>query len=373
MDLRWQLRALGVSLGAALDGRAAIYLDTCFWIHLRDARRGSGDPRAATLLARLGEAVRTGRAFCPVSDDIVFELQKQTDPVSRAETAQIMDELSLRVAILGGQERTATELAHFIHGHAPPPFAAELHPLRHLVWTRGLGVIGIRVPPMAGLDREVALEIQRGFVEEMWSRVTLSDLVANPADWPEGDDDFTGLTQQLNRDVAAHRAELRSFPHALRIETAGAADICGDIAMAIVADMAARLGQAMEPAGSPAWLESRRMWCALLAEALRKGPSRHQLRSMHVAAALHAAIRWNAGQQFETNDLYDIEHAGAALAHCQAFFTERPLWQLVTAGNVRLDRMFDCKVVWKLDDALAYVESLLDGSAGEKRRGETPS
>lgn len=373
LDLQRQLKALGVSLGAALEERDAIYLDTCFWIHLRDAQRGGGDPRAVVLLAGLREAVGMGRAFCPISESTVFELLKQTDPVSRTETAQIMDELSLGVAILGGQERMTTELAHFIHGHAPPPFAKELHPLRHLVWTRGLGVMGIRVPPLDGLEREVALEIQRGFVDEMWNRASLSDIAASQWSWPEGDDDFSDLTGQLNRDVAAHQAELRSFQHAYRIEAAGAADIGGDMAMEIVADMAARHGQATAAAGSQAWLEAQRSWRGLLAEALRKGPSRHQLRSMHVAAALHAAIRWNAGQQFDSNDIYDIEHAGAALAHCQAFFTERPLWQVVTAGNVGLDRMFECKVVWKLDDAVAYVESFLAGATGEKARGETAS
>jgi hypothetical protein len=128
--------------------------------------------------------------------------------------------------------------------------------------------------------------------------------------------------------------------------------------MEIVAALAATHGQAVEESGTDAWLAVRRAWCRLLTEALRKGPTRHQLRSMHASAALHAAFRWNAGQQFEPNDLYDFEHASAALAHCQAFFTERPLWQTVTAGHVELDRLFDCAVVWRIEDALSYVAGL---------------
>jgi hypothetical protein len=79
---------------------------------------------------------------------------------------------------------------------------------------------------------------------------------------------------------------------------------------------------------------------------------------MYVGAALHAAFRWNKGQQFDPNDIYDFEHAGAALAHCQAFFTERPLWQMVTANHIALDRLFGCRVIWDLDEAIAVVADL---------------
>lgn len=364
-DLARQLKTLAIGLGEVFAPRTAIYLDTCYWIHLRDARRGVGGLRIAELLGRLQGAVRSGHAFCPISESTVFELLKQSDPVSRAETARLMDELSLGVAILGGQARIGTELAHFIHGHAPAAYWRELHPLRHLVWTRGAAVMGIRTPSIPGLDLDSALSLQRKTVDRLWSHTSIAELTAEHAGWPEDDDDFVGLTNEMNRDVAEHQAELRSFQHACRIEAAGAADVCGDLVMEIVADLAAAHGEPVEAPGTDGWAEARNRWRGLLAEALRKGPSRHQLRSMHVAAALHAAFRWNAGQQFAPNDLYDFEHAGAALAHCQAFFTERPLWQTVTAGHVGLDRMFDCAVVWRVEDALAFAAGLPRGGAAE--------
>lgn len=58
-----------VALGRSLDGRAAIYLDTKFWIVLRDCAVGrNSDPAAQELLVRLCKLVRDGEAFCPISE-----------------------------------------------------------------------------------------------------------------------------------------------------------------------------------------------------------------------------------------------------------------------------------------------------------------
>src|SRR6266436_732870 len=48
---------------------------------------------------------------------------------------------------------------------------------------------------------------------------------------------------------------------------------------------------------------------------LRQRPQvRQQLRTLHIHAALHAAFRWDKARRFTSNDLYDFEHASAALA-----------------------------------------------------------
>lgn len=373
-DFERQTKALALALGESLDTRAAIYLDTRYWLILRDVLRGGYGASGAELLERLRAAVRAGWVVCPISESTIFELFKQSDPNSRAETARLVDELSLGVAILGSRERMATELAHFIHSHAAPLTDVELHPVRHLVWSKGAGVMGIRVPVPQGLDAQVALEIQRKLVGRLWHATTAAELLAGDAPWGNNDedDDFSGLTRQLNADVAAHKDSLTAFKSALAAEIDGVVDVLGDTAMAIVGDLARRRGDKPSAEGSDAWRALRNMWCNLLAAALRKAGSRQQLRSMYIGAALHAAFRWNKGQQFEPNDLYDFEHAGAALAHCQAFFTERPLWQMVTAKHIALDHLFGCRVVWDLDEAITVLAdlapSVAGGSAGDPCR-----
>jgi hypothetical protein len=85
-----------VALGRSLDDRAAIYLDTKFWIMLRECAEGKGtDASVLELLHRLRTLVAEGKVFCPVSESHLFEFLKQDDMNSRLETARIVDELSL--------------------------------------------------------------------------------------------------------------------------------------------------------------------------------------------------------------------------------------------------------------------------------------
>jgi len=76
-------------------------------------------------------------------------------------------------------------------------------------------------------------------------------------------------------------------------------------------------------------LESAKPFVNLLVEGLKRGSSskivRDILRTIHISACLHAAVRWDKKRQLEGNDLFDFHHAAAALAYCDAFFTENLL------------------------------------------------
>jgi hypothetical protein len=356
-DRERQVKALSVELGAALDGRTVIYLDTCFWIHLRDAQRGELGVRGAELLGRVRGAVASGAVIFPLSDMTLFEVFKQT-PTSRRQTAQLMAELSQGVSIVGSERRMATEIAHLIKTSQPGADPSAFHPLHHLVWTRGLGVMGLPSRYIPGTDEDVAVRIQRRAIEIMWREVT-PDMILDAAPADDMDDDFLGLAAELNRDVARHHHQLDGFKAAYHAEAEGVADLTGDVAMDVMTDCARIRGVAMPAPGSADWNAQRGRWCTLIAAGLKKGPRpRRRLRTLHAFAGLHAALRWNKGQKLEPNDIYDFEHAAAALGYCQAFFTERPLKHMVTAGNLALDKLFGCDVVHGLADAIAYIAEL---------------
>src|SRR3989442_8594732 len=123
-----------VELGGLVDARTAIYLDLNFWILLRKAALGLDFNHASTELLRLlRKGVAVGRLFCPASESVFLELLKQSDSSSRLATARLIDELSLGVTLLPNHARFATELGHFIHSFED---GANLHPLRHLVWSK---------------------------------------------------------------------------------------------------------------------------------------------------------------------------------------------------------------------------------------------
>ena len=83
------------------------------------------------------------------------------------------------------------------------------------------------------------------------------------------------------------------------------------------------------------------------------------LRTLHIETSIYAALRWNKGQKFKANDFFDIQHAGAAVGYCDAFFTERSLANVLTRSDLGLDILYGCTVVSNPEAALKYIQLLV--------------
>src|ERR1700744_5314713 len=88
-----------------IDGQVAgykkVYLDTLFWINLRDAVGKSPNRKHEyeQLLAVLKNKVKTGKIICPFSSVLFDELLKQGDLKVRRKTFQIADILTRKFAL----------------------------------------------------------------------------------------------------------------------------------------------------------------------------------------------------------------------------------------------------------------------------------
>ena len=120
ISLNEHMRRRHYELADALKTRRAYYLDTKYWIIIRDVVAGirSSDPEIA-LLNVLRSQVAAGEAFCPISESTFAELFKQRDPVTRKATAELIDELSLDVSLIPFEERVKVELQAYIYSHVP--------------------------------------------------------------------------------------------------------------------------------------------------------------------------------------------------------------------------------------------------------------
>jgi len=88
-----------IALGKALTCKTLVYLDTNYWIMLRQAANDAEANRAHTgLLDMLRRRVASGVLLCPISASTFLELMKQADPRSRLSTSSLIDELSRGVA-----------------------------------------------------------------------------------------------------------------------------------------------------------------------------------------------------------------------------------------------------------------------------------
>jgi hypothetical protein len=350
-----------VALGRSLDGRVPIYLDTKFWIILRECAAGKRtDPAALELLQRLRTLVAEGKAFCPVSESHLFEFLKQDDVNSRLETARIVDELSLGVALLEHRLRMGTEVAHFVHGFQGN--GDDLHPLRHLVWSKLVYVLGFFHPSETGFDAETELAIQKACFDQMWTTSFEEMFTSIGTHSPPDGLDFD--TSGINQGVTQNADQIRSFAQAYAAELGGAVELGADMAMDVTGDLFQKKTGGQPPErGSAEWQKFWNQWANLLLVALKKRTQvRQQLRTLHIHASLHAAFRWDKARRFTSNDFYDFEHASAALAHCHAFFTEHPLRATITARHVALDELFQCRVVSEIPDAIAALKAIEAGT-----------
>jgi hypothetical protein len=166
---------------------------------------------------------------------------------------------------------------------------------------------------------------------------------------------FTFTERMLHyRNNEKHSAELRSYEQTYLNEIAGAVDLYSDVACSILNKMAER--QEIAGEGNT---ETGRKIMNLFREGYRKGTINESAPTLDIHARCHASVRWNKGRKIEANDIFDFNHAAAALGYSSAFFTERSLCNLLTEKKVKLDKIHNCKVLYKVTDALAYIRTLL--------------
>lgn len=351
-------RARIVQLGRSLDNRTPIYLDTKFWILLRDAALSGGGQAAPEyeLLDLLSNLVARDRIFCPISESIFLELMKQSDRDSRVRTAKLIDDLSLGVALIPYDRRIATEIAHFLHSfHAK---GDTLHRLNHLMFSKLSYVLGVMHPVPEQLDKATVLAIQKAFMDRMWL-LPLTEMIEVIGAYPAEDLDNTRWANVINKGNARHADEIRSFEQTWDAEIRGVVEFCGDLIMDVVGSMAESQNVSPPTKGTPEYLSARSKFQNVVYHGLKKRPEvRKQWRSLYIEACLHAAFRWDKKRRFEPNDMYDFHHACAALGYCSAFFTEHGLKTVLSSPRLDLNKLFECRVISDVDEALAYVKGL---------------
>ena len=346
------------SLGASLARKHPVYLDTKYWILLRDADRHTGRQAASSteLLRLLRKGAADGILFVPVSEAVVLELLKQDDLSSRLATAALIDELSRGVTVMQEERRIATEIAYFVLSalKRPPRLA-----LQHMIWHRLGYALGLMYPRARSTETDVS--IQKTFFDLMW-KITLKDLILI---CPPLEPDLEEWESQekaarlLNEESSAHADDLKSFEKTYGIEVNGLADVYGSMGVDTIENLARLDG--ITPKYGATDMRLKDFFKSVLHFALKKdrAQARMTLRTIHIYASLWASMRWDRERRVRGNDFDDFGHAAAALAYCSAFFTERSLRSMVTAQHIKLDKLYQCHVVADVDDAVEYTSQLM--------------
>lgn len=356
MTIQRHSRARQIELGLSIARRRKIYLDARFWIIMRDTALGlRSEPAARNLLHNLRRGVAGGRLVCPISASMFDELLKQPlTPNRRIGTARLIGELSLGVSMISPQTVMGTEIhSFFLHAKGD----VELHPMQELIWTRAAYVFGNIYPSTDQLTPEEKLAVQKAFFDCLWG-FSFSDVVTAIAKEDSPPDKFAALSQETNEANTKHKDELRSFAQTYDAELRGAIEVAGDVAADAIHHLAEKdSGHLLSPT------RDEREACVnmcrnLLYRAFKKPETKRLLRSIHIGASIHAAMRWDKQRKFRPNDYYDFEHATAALGYCDAFLTEGPLHHLVTRPPLNLEEINGCRVFSDIDSANDHIRCL---------------
>jgi hypothetical protein len=349
IDAYARLRALEV--GERVMAGVRIYLDKCFWIHLRDAALTS--PSAASeLLILLREAAASGRLCCPISEATFLELMKQSDLATRHATAALIDELSHGVSLAPSEQRSATEVAHLLHWGV----GDNVQPLEHLVWTKVAYVLGVQHPVSRALPVTEQMVLQKAFFDHLWD-VPLVELIAHLDTSYAESRTFAKTAEKLNRLNSEHARGVRSFAQVHREEINGVLELAVPVGVQVLHEMARRAQIAPPPTAVE---EEARMILGLLRGAAQTPLGRQTLRTWCIGAALHAATRWNRSQKLVANELFDFQHAKGALAYCDAFFTDKPMHTLLAQKHHGLLQEYPCHVASTMSDALTVARTVLN-------------
>lgn len=335
--------------------RKRIYLDTRYWVALRDVRlQRRRAPADEELLETLVELVRSGKAICPINANIFAELLKQRDEKTRLATARVIDELSLGIAIQSEDERVGTEIMHFLQRSLRGEDALE--PLERLVWTSASYLLGYVFPTVDMAPETEMLALQKSFTDDFWNIPFADQISILPEPPAEFDHSWDRIAEKINRETQKHGGSPVSFKQVHLDEFVGFLD--GFIPtmrqmMSRVTTQALGLHQSDQVASE----DDARMLLRILRESFRKDKLGTQLPSVIIKSGLYAAIRWNRRRQYKGNDLHDFGHASAALSYCDYFATDGGLRHLVS-NELKYDKKYNVVVIADVDALLHEVRQL---------------
>lgn len=334
--------------------RKIVYLDTRFWILLRDVALGRPrDSLHEQILGRLRELIADGKVICPINADTLAELLKQRDPATRLATATLIDELSLGAALQSSEERVRTELMHCVQLSVRGP--ATLEPLERLVWTSPAYVLGHTFPMLQSLPEDELLAWQKAFTDYLWD-FSLADQMPYLKDMAQAVNcQWDAIADKLNREIKEHDKKLRPLSELHLHEFRGGLELYLPTLEKILSRVYEnQMGAA--PAAETRQQSARQLINGLV-EALRTGTIGRQLPSLIIRAGLHASVRRNRGRQFTGNDLHDFGHATAALGYSDYFATDKSLCHLVV-NELKFDQRYETAVVAAPRDLLGLLTQI---------------
>lgn len=351
------IKEVRIALGSEIESCKKIYLDTKYWLLLRDAAGGrQSDENITKLLEVLQNGVQKGKLVCPISQDIFAEVLTQSDEETLSETCSLIDLLSRGISIISEQERIGFETLYFIRRNMGGE--DSVHSPDILVWTKLAYVLGAVHPTSTPFSPQEELVIQKAFFDQMWA-ISLSQMIKIMGkEAVSRTPKLNDLSSVLNEGKIKFAHENKSFKQLFLSELAGVLDVCVPIFEDTMVYLFER-EQGYQPTASEVNLsKAGKQIPNAVYNLFRKNKLQPYFPTLVIGAGLHAAVRWDLKRKFKKNDLHDFRHAQTALPYFDFFFTEHSLRDLVTRSHVAFDKRYACEVVSHPNEALRRAKEI---------------
>lgn len=235
----------------------------------------------------------------------------------------------------------------------------DIHPMQELIWTKVSNVLGDVYPswPSIPLSDDQELDLQKSFFDYMWDQ-PLKKIIETLAESRIPSSDFIELSEKMNQQNKVWAHEMTNIKAAYDIELRGVIEAAASIAVEILRKIVDKEDGWPTSKIKADQLAMKKGTKVLLYNGFKDGDAKYHIRSLHIYASIHAAMRRDRRRQFNPNDFYDFQHATAALAYCDGFFTEKALRDLVTRKDLDLEAINGCKTISKISEAVNFLRAI---------------
>lgn len=339
------VRARRLALGESLLKLRRIYLDTKYWLYVRDVYLNRPQKAIHTrIVEELRRLKNSGSTICPVSFSVFIEMMTQSDLVTRRATAEMIDELSDGCTIQPLFEVFRRELYHFVTKSTQSN--ATLYDIRQMVWTKAAFIVGdmFRPPEKSGFSEHIAIAINKAFDDMLWT-VKLSEFIA---ELPKTDQTQRARAERLASDLTKgkfeHQRKGDTFRKLFLDEIAGVVDVFSDICGDLMVHLARNHGIVSEVSDAERD-QSGRMLGNLIRGAFEYNRITTEFPTVSIPAALHASVRMDKRRKFKKGDAEDFHHAALAVRYFDVFLTESSLQHQLRSKPINVEESYNCRVL----------------------------
>ncbi|GBE41058.1 MAG TPA: hypothetical protein ENH45_06780 [Nitrospirae bacterium] len=344
-----------IDIGDMVLKKHRIYIDTKYWIYMRDAFLGKEPLIRIEIYKKLRDLVQKEIVICPLSPHIFLELMNIGDKEKRLIMAQVMDELSRQVCFISPLNIVGQELLSFVRNCQAKAERKSLFIPTRYVFTKVPFVMGELYPTIEGISDEQMNDMRIQFFDHL-SKFTLVEILNTlNSDFPERNSE--DLIAHLNKGKDDNQ-DWKSFHEVFMYEIAGILDIVkDDIEKLWIYLYANDKGCSITPEEIHK-SECVKLLTNLIYHSFDQKKINRELPFFHINASLYAFVRYNKGQRYDKNDFIDFSHTAWALPYCDAFLTEKPLHDWIRNNKLMLDKVYKTKVDYKEEAVLDYLNTL---------------